>query len=126
MLETLRATHSSEKLCSFAKANGGLVRKDPVRSVHPLVRVHPVTGEKSLFVNEEWITGIEGWKPAETEWLLRYLTDHISKGHDFQIRVQWRPGTVTLFDNRSTLREYRPAPFHARSWYTSNGHLLTR
>jgi len=103
MLENLRATHSSEKLCHFAKSHGGLVRKDPVKSVHPVVRVHPVTGEKSLFVNEEWITGIEGWKQAETEWLLRYLTDHISKGHDFQIRLRWRPGTVTIFDNRSTL-----------------------
>jgi sulfonate dioxygenase len=106
MLDTLKATHSSERICSFARNNGGLCRKDPVKSLHPVVRVHPVTGEKSLFVNDEWITGIQGWKPSETEWLLKYLMDHISRGHDFQVRLQWKPRTVVMFDNRSTIREF--------------------
>ncbi|KAI5780122.1 hypothetical protein EDC01DRAFT_287247 [Geopyxis carbonaria] len=101
MLDNLKATHSSEKICNFARSNGGLCRKDPVRSLHPLVRVHPVTGEKALFVNDEWIFGIQGWKQAETDWLLKYLMDHISKGHDFQVRVGWKRGTVVMFDNRS-------------------------
>jgi sulfonate dioxygenase len=105
MLDNLKATHSSERICSFARNNGGLCRKDPVKSLHPVVRVHPVTGEKSLFVNDEWITGIQGWKQSETEWLLKYLMDHISRGHDFQVRLQWKPRTVVMFDNRSTIRE---------------------
>jgi len=54
-----------------------------------------------LFVNDEWIVDVVGWKRSETEWLLKYLTDHISKGHDFQIRVGWKPGTVVVFDNRT-------------------------
>ncbi|KAF8249061.1 TauD-domain-containing protein [Wilcoxina mikolae CBS 423.85] len=102
MLDTLVATHSSERISTFARSHGGLCRKDPVTSYHPLVRVHPVTGEKSLFVNDEWITGIQGWKKDETDWLIKYLMDHISKGHDYQIRLQWRPRTVVIFDNRST------------------------
>ncbi|KAI5844910.1 hypothetical protein BZA05DRAFT_438742 [Tricharina praecox] len=102
MLDGLKATHSSQRICDFARNNGGLCRKDPVKSLHPIVRVHPVTGEKSLFVNDEWITGIQGWKQSETEWLLKYLMDHISRGHDFQVRLQWKPRTVVMFDNRST------------------------
>jgi sulfonate dioxygenase len=105
MLTSLKARHSSERLSAFARANGGLCRKDPVHHLHPLIRVHPVTGEKALFVNDEWIDDVVGWKRSETEWLLKYLTDHISKGHDFQIRVGWKPGTVVVFDNRTVCRE---------------------
>lgn len=104
MLEDLRATHSSEKMCRFARANGGLCRKDPVRSSHPIVRVHPVTGEKAIFVNGEFIQGIEGWKDPESETLLKFLIDHITKGHDFQVRLSWKPKTVVIFDNRTTCR----------------------
>jgi sulfonate dioxygenase len=57
-------------------------------------------------VNDEWITGIQGWKKEETDWLIKYLMDHISKGHDYQIRLQWKPKTVVIFDNRSTCRKY--------------------
>lgn len=105
MLERLTAIHSSEKLCNLAKSKGLTPRKEAITSYHPVVRVHPVTGEKSLFVNDEWITGIEGWKPSETEWLLKFLMDYISKGHDFQIRLNWKPKTVVIFDNRSICRE---------------------
>ena len=108
MLDGLKATHSSQRICDFARNNGGLCRKDPVKSLHPVVRVHPVTGERSLFVNDEWITGIHGWKPAETAWLLQYLMDHVSRGHDFQVRLQWKPRTVVMFDNRSTCRTSPP------------------
>ncbi|KAI5851665.1 hypothetical protein DFP73DRAFT_164137 [Morchella snyderi] len=102
MLEELRATHSSEKMCGFARATGGLCRKDPVRSTHPIIRVHPVTGEKAIFVNGEFIQGIEGWKQPESEILMKFLIDHITKGHDFQVRLSWRPKTVVIFDNRTT------------------------
>lgn len=108
MLDSLMATHSSERICTFARANGGLCRKDPVQSLHPLVRVHPVTREKALFVNDEWITGIQGWKKDETDWLVKYLMDHISKGHDYQVRLQWKPRTVVIFDNRATCRTFLP------------------
>ena len=84
---------------------GGLVRKDPVDTVHPLVRVHPVTGEKCLFINGEFITKIQGLKEAETKVLLDFLLQHIIMGHDFQARVRWQPKTIVIFDNRSTLRK---------------------
>ncbi|CAI7596893.1 unnamed protein product [Penicillium pancosmium] len=101
-LDTLKAVHSSAKMINHTKLTGGLVRKDPVDSVHPLVRVHPVTGEKCLFLNQEFITKIPGLKEPETKWMLDFLMNHIITGHDFQARVRWQPRTIVMFDNRST------------------------
>ncbi|EAU32875.1 conserved hypothetical protein [Aspergillus terreus NIH2624] len=102
-LDTLRVTHSSAKMINHARLTGSLVRKDPVDTVHPLVRVHPVTGEKCLFVNGEFITKINGLKEPEQRWLMDFLMQHIVSGHDFQARVRWQPKTIVMFDNRSTL-----------------------
>ncbi|CAI7650054.1 unnamed protein product [Penicillium manginii] len=101
-LDTLKAVHSSAKMIHHTRLTGGLVRKDPVDSVHPLVRVHPVTGEKCLFLNQEFITKIPGLKEPETKWMLDFLMNHIITGHDFQARVRWQPRTIVMFDNRST------------------------
>lgn len=104
-LDNLKAVHSSQKMIAHARARGGLVRKDPVDTVHPLVRVHPVTGEKCLFVNGEFITKIQGLKDPEAKVVLDFLLQHIITGHDFQARVRWGPRTIVMFDNRSTLRK---------------------
>ncbi|KAJ5812629.1 hypothetical protein N7474_008930 [Penicillium riverlandense] len=102
-LDTLSAMHSSAKMISHTRLTGGLVRKDPVDTVHPLVRVHPVTGEKCLFLNGEFITRIQGMKEPESKWMLDFLMHHMITSHDFQARVRWQPRTIVLFDNRSTL-----------------------
>lgn len=102
-LDNLSAVHSSSNMIAHVRLVGGLVRKDPVDTVHPLVRVHPVTGEKCLFINGEFITKIQGLKEAETKVLLDFLLQHIIMGHDFQARVRWQPKTIVIFDNRSTL-----------------------
>ncbi|PYH96525.1 alpha-ketoglutarate-dependent taurine dioxygenase [Aspergillus ellipticus CBS 707.79] len=101
-LDTLRTVHSSAKMINHARSAGGLVRKDAVDTVHPLVRVHPVTGEKCLFVNGEFITKVQGLKEPEQRWLIDFLMQHIITGHDFQARVRWQPRTIVMFDNRST------------------------
>ena len=92
-------------MINHARAAGGLVRKDPVDTVHPLVRVHPVTGERCLYINGEFITRIEGLKEPEAKMLLEFLLQHMITGHDFQARVKWTPRTVVMFDNRSTIRK---------------------
>ncbi|KAF2090733.1 alpha-ketoglutarate-dependent taurine dioxygenase [Saccharata proteae CBS 121410] len=102
-LRTLKAVHTSSKMIAHTRAAGGLVRKDPIDTVHPLVRKHPVTGEECLFLNGEFIKSIEGMKEPETKWLLDFLLNHMITGHDFQARVRWQPKTVVMFDNRSTL-----------------------
>jgi len=106
LLDNVKAIHSSEKMISKTRAMGGLVRKDPVRSVHPLVRVHPVTGKKSLFLNREFVTGLAGFKESESDMLLGFLMNHLVTGHDFQARVSWAPKTIVMFDNRSTIRKH--------------------
>jgi sulfonate dioxygenase len=107
-LDTLEAIHTSEKMINHAKAAGGLVRKDAVRTAHPLVRIHPVTKEKCLFINGEFITNIIGLKEPERQVLMDFLLNHLITGHDFQARVRWGPKTIVMFDNRSTIRKHLP------------------
>lgn len=64
---------------------------------HPLVRRHPVTGEKALYVNQGFTRRIVGFKVEESEYLLKFLFDHISKGADFQIRARYKPGSVVVW-----------------------------
>jgi len=76
------------------------VRREPVENVHPVVRRHPVTGEEALYVNSQFTTRIVGLKKEESDNLLTFLFDHVSKGGDFQARIRWAPNTVVLWDNR--------------------------
>ncbi|OLN96075.1 Alpha-ketoglutarate-dependent sulfonate dioxygenase 4 [Colletotrichum chlorophyti] len=105
-LDKLDVVHTSAKMIEHARAAGGLVRKDAVETVHPLVRVHPVTGEKCIFLNGEFVTGIVGLKEPERRMLMDFLLEHMVSGHDFQARVSWEPGTIVMFDNRSCIREF--------------------
>ncbi|KAF8659949.1 hypothetical protein AX16_001685 [Volvariella volvacea WC 439] len=101
-LEGLRAVHSAVYQAEFSRQRGGPVRREPIETEHPLVRVHPVTGEKALYVNQGFTRRIVGFKNEESEYLLKFLFDHISKGADFQIRASYEPGTVVIWDNRVT------------------------
>ena len=104
-LDSCSALHSSSKMIAHAKALGGIARKDHVDTIHPLVRVHPVTGERCLFLNGEFITKIVGLKEAESKMLMEFLLNHMMMGHDFQARVRWAPKTIVMFDNRSMIRK---------------------
>lgn len=70
-------------------------------SVHPVARTHPVTGETCLYVNRAFTTRIKGLKPAESHAVLQFLHQHI-ESVDFQVRFSWEPGSVAMWDNRST------------------------
>ncbi|KAF8154907.1 hypothetical protein B0H34DRAFT_660634, partial [Crassisporium funariophilum] len=107
-LEGLRAVHSAVYQAEFSRKRNGPVRREPVESEHPVVRVHPVTGEKALYVNQGFTRRIVGFKDEESEYLLNFLYDHISKGSDFQIRARYEPGTVVVWDNRVTAHSATP------------------
>jgi len=107
-LEGLRALHSAVHQAEFSRKRNGPVRRDPVENEHPVVRVHPVTGEKALYVNPGFTRRIVGYKDEESEYLLKFLYDHISKGSDFQIRARYEPGTVVVWDNRVTAHSATP------------------
>jgi sulfonate dioxygenase len=101
-LHGLKAIHSAVEQADNSKNRGGVVRREPVTSIHPIVRTHPSTGEKALFVNPQFTRRIVGYKKEESDFLLKFLFDHIAKGQDFQARVKWAPGTVVVWDNRVT------------------------
>jgi hypothetical protein len=56
-----QATNSSNR--------GGIVRRDPVTHIHPIIRTHPVTGEKAIFVNPQFTRRIIGYKKEESDFL---------------------------------------------------------
>ena len=102
LLEGLRAEHSGFPQAENARRDGHFVRRAPVASQHPVVRVHPATGQKALFVNPGFTKRIVGLKQEESDALLQLLFRHITQGQDLQVRVAWEEGTVALWDNRVT------------------------
>ena len=75
-------------------------RRDQM-AIHPVVRVHPETGRKSLFVNEHFTRRIVELSHDESDMLLRYLTRWASNPR-FAMRYHWTAGTVAMWDNRCT------------------------
>ncbi|TID04828.1 Alpha-ketoglutarate-dependent sulfonate dioxygenase [Colletotrichum higginsianum] len=102
LLEGLRAEHSGFPQADNARRDGKFVRREPVKSEHPIVRIHPATGQKALFVNPGFTKKIIGLRDEESDALLKLLFKHINHGQDFQVRVKWEEGTVALWDNRVT------------------------
>lgn len=79
-----------------------LAQTPPV--IHPLVRAHPETGRKSLFLSPGFTTGIVGMTPEESAALLDFLAGHAAEPR-FVYRHQWQPNDVVFWDNR-TLMHY--------------------
>ncbi|KAF2014049.1 dioxygenase-like protein [Aaosphaeria arxii CBS 175.79] len=101
-LEGLKAEHSGFPQAENAQRDGHFVRRDPVKSYHPIVRVHPVTKQKVLFVNPGFTKRIVNLKEEESDAILKLLFKHISQSQDIQARVKWDDRTVALWDNRVT------------------------
>jgi len=122
----LRARHSIEH--SFGGAmtperRATLVAENPPAE-HPVVRTHPVTGEKILFVNQGFATHFVNFQRydrirvgqdflLEANQLMNYLTSQAAIP-EYQLRLRWQPGTVAVWDNRATqhyaVHDYWPEP----------------
>lgn len=104
----------STKSKSMATKNADLAAKVVE---HPIVRTHPETGLKGLYVNQAFTVGIKGMKKDESNAILGFLFRHAVR-EQFTCRVQWRPGTLVMWDNRSVqhyaLHDYAGQRRHVR------------
>ena len=95
MLDGMRAWHTGDTYAS----QGNYDPASFPRSLHPVVRTHPETGRKALFVNIVYTTCFEGWSETESRGLLDYLCAH-SVQPNFTFRHQWHQGDMLMWDNR--------------------------
>ena len=109
LLDGLSASHDIRK--SFPAARFAITEADAARFEkakqdhppvsHPVVRTHPVSGKKGLFVSEGFTTHINELTEAESGALLRFLFAHATHPN-FQVRWHWQAGDVAIWDNRAT------------------------
>ncbi len=85
----------------LAASYNAMLEKNPLMAEHPLVVVHPETGEQSLYTNAEFTRDIVGLQARESEVLLEFLWEHCLRA-EFCVRFKWEPGSIAFWDNRST------------------------
>lgn len=112
-LEGMRAVHSSRHVFGAAAVTQAKGNKDDIAGrignpeaatqdvVHPVVIRHPDTGRKILYVNPGFTLHFEGWTPAESRALLKYLYAQATVP-ERTIRFQWEKGSIAFWDNRTT------------------------
>lgn len=98
-LDTLQAIHSRHDPSPAPRFDGK--KAGPFAAVHPLVRVHPETGARSLFVSSVFLQGIRGLKPRESAALLEFLLDELAGRDEIHARVRWDNDTLVMWDNRA-------------------------
>lgn len=99
-LEGLTAIHSAHEQASDNRRLGRPVRREPIETVHPIIRTHPVTGYKSVFVNPGFTRSIVGIPKGESDAILKYLFELVATAQDATVRYKWREGDVAMWDNR--------------------------
>ena len=109
-LETLRAIHDmgdfrnnymqEDDIESAKKLNKGF--EEFGHAIHSVVKIHPVSKKKFLYVNPGFTSQIVGMSTPDSNSLLTYLFNMMSKP-EFQIRFHWTPDTLAIWDNRCTM-----------------------
>ena len=105
-LNGLRASHESEHFYRnrYEKQDQLDPKKKYPSAIHPIVRTHPETKKKALYINKFFTTRIEGLSKQESKLILGYLFNHCEKT-DFQIRYRWNKNDMAFWDNRCTLHK---------------------
>ena len=97
-LDGLRAVHGYGKVTANALTQ---TSRKSFSTEHPLVRVHPETGERTLFVSPSFLTKIVGLTARENQQLLELLWEHVVRP-EFVVRFRWNAGDIAMWDNRAT------------------------
>lgn len=116
MLGGMKAEHDAALLRRRmnAYAHNNQIAEIPKPAIHPVVRTHPETGRKALYVNPIYTTRLLDVSEEESKYLLDFLYQHAVRP-DFVYRHRWRPGDVTMFDNRCLL--HYVVPDHPRDMH---------
>ena len=96
LLEGLTARHESDYTGQYGDHPP---QREFPRASHPVVRTHPVTGRKALFVNAGFTRAIDGLSRRESRALLDFLFEHV-KNPAFACRFEWQPLSLAMWDNR--------------------------
>ena len=101
-LEGENESGNPEKYSNKYQSMEELGKKGAMGAVHPLVRVHPVTGKKALFSSLAFTKRIKGMTDKESAPILSYLYEHSIQAH-LGCRLEWEKGSLALWDNRVCL-----------------------
>jgi len=103
-VDGLRGIHRYRAAPPAAKGKSAYdesLRSRSLVSEHPLVTVHPETGERILFANPGFLKSISGLSPRESQQILELLWEHLVRP-EYTVRFKWNPGDIAFWDNRST------------------------
>ncbi|MCG8544893.1 MAG: TauD/TfdA family dioxygenase [Alphaproteobacteria bacterium] len=112
-IHVYQSKHSERKLLGLS---ADAKKKVPDAVHHPIVRTHPETGRKSLFINPIRIEGIEGMPESEAVTLLDELLAHATQ-EKYQYRHRWQPGDLVMWDNRCLLHKANGDYDHSQTRY---------
>jgi taurine dioxygenase len=102
MIDPLTALHTTDVYIGrYEQVGGGLRREKYTNAEHPVVRTHPETGRKLIYVNEPFTKRIVGMSHSESEAILKFLYAHCANPQ-FQCRFRWEPNSIAFWDNRCT------------------------
>jgi len=111
MLDGLTGVHSAALKSTGGRAarmgrqtsmsGRNIAQADTLEGAHPLVRTHPETGRKALYVSANHTVRFKGMTEEESAPLIRFLLDHATRP-EFTCRFRWTPGALALWDNRCT------------------------
>ncbi|MFC4070378.1 TauD/TfdA dioxygenase family protein [Actinoplanes subglobosus] len=104
LADTLDVKHQFHARAAAGSQRDRKVREANLVAWHPAVRVHPVTGERALFVSPGFTRGareIRGFSPSQSERILKLLWEEATRT-EYTVRFRWSPGSVAFWDNRAT------------------------
>jgi taurine dioxygenase len=104
LADTLKAEHRFNARQRFKDGDNPYAKRvaaNPQVSIHPVVRVHPETGERALFVSPGFTSHLLDVSQRESEALLELFFDQITKPA-YTVRLRWNPGDIAFWDNRAT------------------------